>query len=531
METDRENISKKFNEIKNEMNLSEKNLIKSKISKNNTHKNFEVRPKLQKFKNKSFDKAELNHMLEQIGSDYLLFNNDKLITNIKIESYETISKKNSIVSNDNDKSFISKRTNKTNSKSVKQRKNNKQKSNIIQNRNKIDKLLIPNTINKNHNTLETLELNCNKISYIKDNYKKNNKNNSKKNIIKNKSKSKYIKNIDQFINKPNDLNRISKKNILMTPINNKSKISIQNNNNKLKNIEFSSSKKKLVKNNNNNNDNSSISSTSRIRGRSMPNMRTHKSQNNLRLPNKSIIKNKDKIMIELQKIFGEKMQLNDDIYQNMTELDKKNCINFLLEVVKEMNNINKMNKSKNDGYKQLIEAKDEEIKKYKNEIKELKKEILKLNKIIRNTNQLNKKLNQNLESLKLQLEKEKLKNKNLQNIRDKSTSKINNVYTKRYRNENSINKTGLNKENKSHDKIKKDRDRGFIARIKRDSSNDKKKNSLDKNEINKNNIYEKIEANITWKNIEENRTDISQNSKISNYSKEQNDLNYNILNE
>ena len=189
----------------------------------------------------------------------------------------------------------------------------------------------------------------------------------------------------------------------MTPINNKSKISIQNNNNKLKNIEFSSSKKKLVKNNNNNNDNSSISSTSRIRGRSMPNMRTHKSQNNLRLPNKSIIKNKDKIMIELQKIFGEKMQLNDDIYQNMTELDKKNCINFLLEVVKEMNNINKMNKSKNDGYKQLIEAKDEEIKKYKNEIKELKKEILKLNKIIRNTNQLNKKLNQNSENLKLQL--------------------------------------------------------------------------------------------------------------------------------
>ena len=75
METDRENISKKFNEIKNEMNLSEKNLIKSKISKNNTHKNFEVRPKLQKFKNKSFDKAELNHMLEQIGNDYLLFNN------------------------------------------------------------------------------------------------------------------------------------------------------------------------------------------------------------------------------------------------------------------------------------------------------------------------------------------------------------------------------------------------------------------------------------------------------------------------
>ena len=518
METVKEYTSKKFNEIKNEMNLSENNKIKNELIKNNTHKNFTIRPKLQKCKNKSFDKAELNHMLEQIGNDYLFFNNDKLITNIKIELYETISKKNSIISNDNDKSFISKRTNKTNSKSVKQRKNNRKKYNLIPNRNKIDKLLIPNTINNNNHN--TLELNCNKISYIKDNYKKNK--NSKKDLSKNRSKNKYIKNIDQFINKPNDINRNSKKNILMTPINNKSKISIQNNN-KLKKIEFSSSKKILVKNNNNHNDNSSISATSRIRGKSMPNMRTNKSQNNLHLPNKSIIKNNDKMIIELQKLFGDKIQLTDDIYHNMTELDKKNCIHFLLDVVKEMYNINKMNKSKNDGYKQLIEAKEEQIKKYKNEIKEIKKGNFKLNKIIKSNNQLNKKLNQNLESLKLQLEKEKIKIKNLQNIRGKSSSKINNVYAKRYRNENSMNKNRISKENKSQDRIKKDR--GLITRIKDDNCNDKKVNNLENNEINKNNIYEKIEVNISWKNIEENRTDISQNSKISNYSKEQNDLN------
>ena len=518
METDREHISKKFHEIKNEMNLLEKNLIKNKIIKNNTHQNFSLRAKLQHFKNNSFDRVELNHMLEQIGNDYLFFNNDKLISNVKIESYDTISKKKSIISNDNDKSFITKRTNKTNSKSVKQRKNNRHKYNIIPNRNKIDKLLIPHTINNNNNTLE---LNCNKISFTKDNYKKNYKKNLQKDISKNKSKSKY-KNIDQFINKPNDINRNSKKNILMSPINNKSKISIQNNN-KLKNIEFSSSKNNLIKNSNNINDNTSISATSRIRGKSMPNMRTNKSQNNLRLPNKSIIKNKDTIIFELQKLFGEKIHLNDNIYQNMTELDKKNCINFLLDVVKELYNMNTMNKSKNDGYKQLIEAKEEEIKKYKNEIKEIKKEILKLNKIIKNDNQLNKILNQNLESLKLQLEKEKFKIKNLQNTRDKSTPKINNIYTKRYRNENSINKNGINKENKSKDKIKKET--GFITKTKNDNNNDKKTNNLEKNEINKNNIYEKIEVNIAWKNIEENRTDISQNSKISNYSKDRNDLN------
>ena len=143
----------------------------------------------------------------------------------------------------------------------------------------------------------------------------------------------------------------------------------------------------------------------------MPTMRSNKSLSNLRFPNKSIIKNQDKVMIELQKLFGDKIQLNEDIYQNMTELDKKNCINFLLEAVKELNNINKINKSKTDGYKEIIENKENDIKNLKNEIKELKKENMKLNKLIKTNNQLNKKLSQNIDNLKLQLEKEKNKNK------------------------------------------------------------------------------------------------------------------------
>ena len=98
-----------------------------------------------------------------------------------------------------------------------------------------------------------------------------------------------------------------------------------------------------------NNDSISLASTSRldmsksyIRGRSMPSMKSNRSQSNLRLPNKSITKNNDKVILELQKLFGDKLQLSEDIYQNLTEVDKKNCINFLLEAVKEMNNTNKI---------------------------------------------------------------------------------------------------------------------------------------------------------------------------------------------
>ena len=100
------------------------------------------------------------------------------MTNIKIESLENSSIKKAIVSNDIDKSFISKKTSKSNPKSVKQINNNRQKHYNTLNRNKVDQLLIPNPSNSKH---KTLELNCNKLSFYKNNPKK--KISSKKNKI------------------------------------------------------------------------------------------------------------------------------------------------------------------------------------------------------------------------------------------------------------------------------------------------------------------------------------------------------------
>ena len=452
METDRNNISTKFKEIKDQFSYSTN---KNNLKINQSYSNFDKRPKLTKNNHKSIVKADLaflNNILDQIGNEDLIFNNDKLITNIKIESFDNSLKRNSIISIENDKSFISKKTNKTNS--IKLKKNNR--NNFSQNRNKSKEL--SNTSNRN---LNSLELNCNKMLFNKANIKKqlnHNIKNGKKNKSSTKSKNVCVKNVNQFINKPNEVHKSSNQSYLMTPINKKS---IGENNNKkfFKNNDSHSSQRSFI--NFNNNDSISLASTSKIdipksfiRGRSMPPMRSNKSQSNLILPNKSVFKNQDKIIIELQKLFGEKIQLSEDAYHNLTEYDKQNFINFLLESIKELDNTNKLNKTKTEGYKQIVETKEQEIKNYKNEIKELKKENLKLNKIIRSNIQLNKKLSQNIDSLKLKLEKEKMKNKALQ-IRGKSTSKINKIYSNKYLKENSINKLKRHKEFNSQDKIKK----------------------------------------------------------------------------
>ena len=532
METYRNNISKKFKEIKDQFNELLNNSNKKKLLKINSHSSFINRPRLGKLKHNSIDKVDLNHMLDQIGNDDTIFNNDKLLTNIKIESFENPIKKHSICSVDNDRPFISKKNNKNKSTSNIQRTFN---NNLINKR----KVKGNNKITNSYSNKNKLELNCNKMLYTSDNNNKSNivkkklnrsSRHTKNNLSQNKNKNVCVKNVDQFINKPNDTRKTPNKNCLMTPISNKSTIIIQKNKkliSKMKNNEFQSSQRSFI--NINNNDTISLASTSRmdmsksfIRGRSMPTVRANKSQSNLHLPNKSIIKNQDKIIMELQKLFGEKIQLNEEIYQNMTELDIKNTINFLLETVKELNNINKVNKTKTDGYKQIIESKENQIKQHKNEIKELKKENLKLNKIIKTNNQLNKKLSQNIENLKLQLEKEKAKIKNMQ-TRGKSTSNKNNIYSNKYKNENNINKNRKIKENKSQDKIRKAN--GFINRRKSETSCDKKKENIENKENNKNNnIKDNIEVNITWKNNEDKKTDITPNPLIIIDPKEQNDV-------
>ena len=67
-------------------------------------------------------------------------------------------------------------------------------------------------------------------------------------------------------------------------------------------------------------------------------MKLNKSHSNIWLPNKSVIKNQDKIIIELQKWVGEKILLSEDIYHNLTEYKKQNFIHFLLESIKELDN-------------------------------------------------------------------------------------------------------------------------------------------------------------------------------------------------
>jgi CCR4-NOT transcription complex subunit 6 len=515
----RTNAPKKLKDIKDikdefdyTTNITNK-YIKNKLKRSASFWTLNKRPKI---KDNLLDNVGFSYKLDQIGNDDLIFNNDKLITSIKIDSFENDSKKNSIISIENGTSyFINSPTNRKKSSSV-DKKSSRRKRN--QNRSKVDDLTSLSNIN-------SFDLNCNKMSYSKSNNKlntsnigKKGKNNSSQNLKKAGSPTKSknnIKNVSQFINKPNEIRRNNQHNLTTTI--NKSPQRIRKLNNSSKNQNSISSF------NIKNCDTLSLASNSRLetrscmRGSSMP---TKKS--NLHLPNKSIIKNQDKLINELQKLFGEKIQLSSELYENMTDLDKKNCINFLLESIKELNNINKINKSKTDGYKQINEVKDQQIKSLKNEIKDLKKEIMNLNKIIKKDMQLNKKLTQNVDNLKNQLEKEKAKNKTLQS-RNRSTSKLNSSF---------IN-------NKSRDGNSKKKIRQKSQDIMKKAShfvNRKKVNEEDKNKILNNNMNANANNvnNISWKNREE-KEDINQNSKIlngiieiENQNEIKNDNNFNI---
>ena len=121
---------KKFNEIKAyftitfSSTLNTKKIIKKEISQNT----LTTRPKLAKIINKlNVKKRELSNMLEQIGKEDAMFNDDKLITNIKIEAIEDTLNHNDIISQDTDNSFIRKRTTKKNISLNNLRKNIKKK--------------------------------------------------------------------------------------------------------------------------------------------------------------------------------------------------------------------------------------------------------------------------------------------------------------------------------------------------------------------------------------------------------------------
>ena len=153
---------KKFNELKTyfTLTLTSNNNNNKNLKKQTSYNDLIKRIKLPKITNKLFlKKRELSNMLEQIVKEDLLFNEDKLITNIKIESIEDSLAHNQILSTDIDKSFISKRTTKTNSSVINLRKNIKKKKYLKQYRNSDKEIDLSNN---------TLELNCNKMPFAND---------------------------------------------------------------------------------------------------------------------------------------------------------------------------------------------------------------------------------------------------------------------------------------------------------------------------------------------------------------------------
>ena len=493
-----------YSQLKEQFDKSSDIVKKKKLKRTKTNINSEKRPNL--IKNNKIQKKylinelELSHELEKIGNDDLMFSNDNLISNIKIEPLIKV-KKNSVMSCDGN---LLKKDDKIKYISNYSKITNKQKSNYY---------------TKNNSSLDiySFDLNCNKMSYSNEkkqnNLKRRQERSNTKNSTQNISliKNKCVKNVNQFINKPSEKHKNLVKNILMSPINKNNAIN-KKKGKRLSKVskmnELNNTQQSILKTNNNE-DAMSIFSSSRvdikshcaIRGNSMPTKRSNKNNSNLHLPNKSIIKSHDKIMIELQKLFGEKIQLTEDTFGNMTDFDKKNCIIFLLETIKELDNINKSNKTKTDSLKKLNEIKEQQIKDFKSEIKELKKEILKINKQLKKENQLNKKLIQNEENLKIQLEKEKMKNKILQS-RVNSASKINNhLQNGKNKKEISVNK----QREKSQDILIKAN--AFVNQKKNEKSKDKKIKDISTILNNKNGVN-----NIIWKNKEDKINYISQKS-------------------
>ena len=394
------------------------------------------RPILRKKLKLYNDNYHIKNQLDQIGKEDSIFNNDKLITNIKLETLdditvnelldETMQKKGNDVNNKNyasptknTKRCLTPFNKTTNKRNIKNNYNKKEENNI----NKL-----------------TFDLNCNKIpqqpniSSIKS---PNNKNQKKKLIGKANQK-----NLKLFINKPqtkntkkNDLNQLS--NLLMTPMLIKNKRS-----KKISNSSFT----KFNDSCDNTNESLCLTSVSKIMAKTYNKTKSssiNKKSTNMHFPNKSNIKNKDKLLVELQKLFTDKLTLYDDTYLNMTDLDKKNCINFLLESLKEMIAINKIAQSKNEEIKESNKKKEKQIQDNKNIIKELKKDVMKLNKIIKTNILVNRKLSQKVDNLKIQLEKEKNKNKN-KTIISKSVNIIENKISlnDKIKNRNKIN--GIN---------------------------------------------------------------------------------------
>ena len=516
----------KLNLIKEYFDKLSNSALNKKLKKYKTISIFIKRPKIKKKDKLYNEKQLLNNQLDQIGKEDSIFNNDKLITNIKLETLDDITV-NQIL----EETIQKKENNITTKKFQSPNKATKRcltpfnKTTDRRNKKNIINKKMDNSINK-----LTFDLNCNKMSQPNINSIKspNYKNSKKKAPGKTNQK-----NLKMFINKPqikqsknnNDLNQLSK--ILMTPIPVKNKRS-----KKIYNNSFT----KLNDSCENTNDSLCLTSISKIVAKTYNKTKStsiNKKLTNMHFPNKSSIKNKDKLLVELQKLFTDKITLNDDMYQNMTDLDKKNCINFLLESLKEMLSINKIAQSKNDEIKEINKTKEKQIQDDKNLIKELKKDVMKLNKIIKTNILVNRKLCQKVDNLKIQLEKEKNKNKNINTKRgNTSENKLTPNNRQKNRNKNNgfaITETKRKFVNKSMDKIKNNN-------IKLDEKNDKSNKATQQKEEMRNNSKNKKmsskeedretidkENNLTKdllleKNLIKEKRELRNNSDVTNFS-------------
>ena len=531
-------ISDKVKVIKNYFIEQSHTPPKNKLKKYNTNSIFVNRPTLKKLNKLYKEKQNIKSQLEQIGKEDSIFNNDKLITNIKLETLddfavnelleETMHKNNNNKSNNNIKKYKSPKKNSRRCLTPFNKTTGRRNKKI-------------NYCKKEEHNISnlTLELNCNKMPQItKSSIKLNNPKSKNKIYGKNNQK-----NLNLFINKPKNNKKkdeyIQFNNILMTPIATKNK--------RNKNIYANGSLSKFNDSCDNIDNSICLTTISRMtrktftKGKSMS---INKKMTNMHFPNKSNIKSKDKILNELQKLFTDKITLNDDTYQNMTDLDKKNCITFLLESIKEMFTINKMTQSKNDDLKEINKAKEKQIQNDKNEIKELKKDIIKLNKLVKTNILMNRKLSQKVDTLKIQLEKEKNKNKNKINNEKRGNTTENKLITKnKIRHRNKINgfiRTDSKKKfvNKSMEKIKNNNinidENNYHYNKDTSMNNDKVNHSRNKDVIVKNENEDTIEKNeenninknvLLEKNFVKEKKGLGNNSDCTNFSDANNGIN------
>ena len=469
-------INNKFNIIRRNFIQASSNYSSTNLKKYKTFSLFIKRPNLKRITKITNHKENLKNQLDQIGKEDSIFNNDKLITNIRLETLDDIAVSELLEETMRKEKDKNKNNNKNGNNNKNNRKNNEMKSYLSPKKGDkrcLTPLTTKTSVKRNkknfYNKREdinisnlSVELNCNKMT---PNKMTSNKTNNFKHRKKASTKTNE-KNLNLFINKPQ--NRLRKYgNIPLTPIATKNKRTKKTNSNSaLINLNDSIDKS---------NDSICLTSLSKIMNKTYNKGKSasvNKKLTTMHFPNKTSIKNKDKLLIELQKLFTDKIQLYDDSYQKMTDLDKKNCIVFLLDAIKEMFNINKMTENKNEDIKERNKTKEKQIQDDKNQIKELKKDIIKLNKIIKTNITMNRKLNQKIVNLKTQLEKEKNKN----NKNNKNSSQIKSIITKRgITNEKTlINKNKVKQRNNSL--INADNKKKFLNR-----SMDKMKNNTNLN--------------------------------------------------